>query len=440
MAKDREHGPAQTAHAPYGIGYRSLKTSAARPRVSAGAIGLATLLLAIFASVAAAKVPADVVRAEDRFETVGAKERLAEVLAKVDASNARQLIGHARWDALVQERAPGILASPDHATFAARLNDMIHETGQSHFHYMTDRDWGYWHARSAFRRSATSVAVAHIGLFPERIEGKWFARGVFEGSPAEAAGVRVGDELVSVDGKPYAPIHAFTGREDANVTLRVRRKPGLLLNLVVAPKKQRIFTAMQRAIIDSIDVRAHDGVTYAFAHLWTTLGKGREYRKLLQLQEEVDALLLDMRDGYGGYWQTAIDFLLDDAPEGWEKPVVILTAEGTRSAKEIIVNRARDAGRATLVGTPTPGAVTSVGAIERVGDDAVLMTPGKRFHLEGNPTVPDLLIERQLPYSAGRDPQMQAALDILAAKVRERREAPPFKPAEPEGKTQVPAP
>lgn len=440
MESDQHRRSPRSERTPRQFRKRARRLTARRARLLACASCAATFLLPTSAPVVAAKLPADIVRTEDRFETVGARERLADVLAKVDASNAPQLIGRDRWDAIVKHRAPAILASPDHATFAARLNDMIHETGQSHFHYMTDRDWSYWHARSAFRRSGEPVAVAHIGLFPERIDGKWFARGVFEGSPAEAAGVRVGDELVSVDGEPYAPIHAFAGKEDTEVTLRVRRRPGLLINLVVTPKKQRIFAAMQRAIIDSIDVREHNGVTYAFAHVWTTLGKGREYRKLLQLQKEVDALLLDMRDGYGGYWQTAIDFLLGGAPEGWEKPVVILTAEGTRSAKEIIVNRARDAGRATLVGTPTPGAVTSVDAIERIGDDAVLMTPGRRFHLEGNPTLPDVLIERELPYAAGRDPQLQAALDILTAKVRERREPPQPEPTERDGETQVPAP
>jgi C-terminal processing protease CtpA/Prc len=93
---------------------------------------------------------------------------------------------------------------------------------------------------------------------------------------------------------------------------------------------------------------------------------------------------------------------------------VILIADGTRSAKEIVVDAVQTAERAPLVGTPTPGEVTSVGAIRRVGRDGLLMLPGQTFSLEGNPTKPDYPVSRDIRHCAGADPQLRKAKQVLA--------------------------
>ena len=97
---------------------------------------------------------------------------------------------------------------------------------------------------------------------------------------------------------------------------------------------------------------------------------------------------------------------------------MILIADGTRSAKEIVVDAVQRAERAPLVGEPTPGAVTSVGAVRRVGKDGLLELPGQTFSLEGNPTLPDYPVKRDLPYCAGADPQMRKAKQVLTKLIR----------------------
>ena len=177
--------------------------------------------------------------------------------------------------------------------------------------------------------------------------------------------------------------------------------------------------AVQRAISKSVRVVDLDGRDVLYMHAWTLLG-GREYRRLLEMQDEVDGLLLDFRDGFGGTWAAASSFLLSgeneqpNASSHWHKPVVILIADGTRSAKEIVVDAVKQAGVAPLVGTPTPGHVTSVGGVRRTGPDGLLMLPGMRFDLEGNPTHPDILVERDIRYCGGRDPQMRVARMLLS--------------------------
>ncbi len=363
-----------------------------------------------------------------RFRSAATPARLNEVLRAIDDSNAPSLIGSGRWSALVAQHREAIESARSHALFAAAVNHLIADAGVSHFAYYTDEDWDYWHLRSTFGDGSPSERVDHIGIVPQRIEGRWFVRGILEGSVANDSELRVGDELLTVNGLAFSPIDAFRGTAGRTTRLRVRRRPGLIYNIDVRPIREPLYDAMQRAIIKSIAVVEHHGLLFAYLHGWTLLGRGKEYEALAKLQDDVDGLLLDYRDGFGGTWQRAERFLVgsgDDRrgpsrPPTWIKPVVILTGDGTRSAKEIVVDAVKRTGRAPLIGEATPGHVTSVGGVVAVGEDGLLLLPGQKFSLEGNPVVPDFPMDREIRYSAGADPQMALAKEVLAGLVRQR--------------------
>jgi len=353
------------------------------------------------------------------FTEQNAAARFDKFLELVGHSNAPKLVGRERWRELVDKFRPALLRANTHEAFADGVNALIAASGVSHFCYYPDSSWGYWYMGSVFG-DADKFRVAHIGVFPQRIDGRWFARGVFEGSPAERAGVLVGDELVSVDSEPYRPLQSFRGKGGQTVVLRVQRHPGRYVDLEVTPVVEPLSRAMERAITKSIRVVNYEGHRFAYLHGWTLLGKTPEYGKLLELEPEVDGLLLDYRDGFGGNWGSASKFLVGNGKgkpgrSTWQKPVVILTADGTRSAKEIVVDRVRRRGRAPLVGLPTPGNVISVGGVRRVAKDAIVELPDHRFSLEGNPTIPDFLVARTIPYCAGEDVQLDAAEAVLEA-------------------------
>jgi len=355
---------------------------------------------------------------EDRFCADRAGARFERILELVADSNAPALVGRERWHELVAKHRPNIVRARTHEQFARRVNDLIVESGTSHFQYFPDSDWSYWHLASFFG-DEDRYEVAHIGLYPKRIDGRWFVAGVFEGSEAQRAGILVGDEIVAVDGAPYAPLASFRGKAGTTVTVRLQRRPGEFHDVGVTPVEESLYQAMQNAIVASIDVLERSGRRIAYMHGWTLLGGAHEYRMLRKLQGEVSGLILDYRDGYGGHWGAAERFLLGrdgggSADNAWTKPVVILTGEGTRSAKEIVVDSVRRHARAPLVGLPTPGQVVSVGGVRRIGDDAFLELPGQRFRLEGHPTMPDFLVERVIPYCAGDDPQLDAAQALLS--------------------------
>jgi len=369
------------------------------------------LVLPAFAS----KVPADT--CTGRFTPECAAKRFDRFVELAEASSAPSLIGEARWRELVAAYRPKVISAKTHEQFADGVDALIRDGGISHFDYVPDYDWSYWHLASFFGEE-NKYEVAHIGLFPEKIDGRWFARGVFEGSVAQKAGILVGDQIVAVDGRPYAPIASFHGKEGTAVTVRVQRKPGEFHDFEVTPVKESLYHAMEHAIMASIDVLEVEGRRIAYLHGWTLLGATAEYNALRDLQDEVAGLILDYRDGYGGHWASAIRFLV--GPEGkperrqWRKPVVILTGSGTRSAKELVVDAVRRHARAPLVGLPTPGNVISVGGVRRLGEDALLELPGVPFRLEGHPTMPDFYVERSIPYCAGDDPQLDAAKALLS--------------------------
>ena len=58
------------------------------------------------------------------------------------------------------------------------------------------------------------------------IDGKIFVTDVYDGGPAARAGVKAGDEILSVDGKPFAEIGMFKGRNAASAILTLRREAG----------------------------------------------------------------------------------------------------------------------------------------------------------------------------------------------------------------------
>lgn len=371
----------------------------------------------------------------DRFETIGAARRFARIVERVRDSNAPDLVGHKKWTSLVAKYRESIVACTTHEAFAQAVNHLIEESGVSHFHYYTSDDWSYWHVLATFGDDDESAHVAHVGIFPERIGDRWFVRGIFEGSPADRTRIRVGDELVTVDGAPFGPIKSFQGKEGQTVDLALRRKPTLLYHVEITPIKESLYAAMQDAILKSIRIIESDGHRFAYVHGWTLLGRSREYDKLTKLQDTVDGLLLDYRDGFGGTWGRALRFLLgrrkandsERTNPGWRKPVVILTDDGTRSAKEIVVDAVQERNRAPLVGEPTPGHVISVGGVRRVGQDSLLVLPGEAYQLEGHPTNPDYFVTRDIPYCAGVDPQLEKAKEVLTL-IIERQSLPRLNP------------
>jgi carboxyl-terminal processing protease len=132
--------------------------------------------------------------------------------------------------------------------------------------------------------------------------------------------------------------------------------------------------------------------------------------------KNTDALILDLRDGFGGRpYGFAEPFLRRSE----RRPLAVLINGGTRSAKEVLAHEFKKKGRGTLIGSTTAGHVLGTWPI-RIADWAYLEIPMTEVkldgvRLEGRGVDPDVEVPRESDAS-GRDLILEAAMVHLEGK------------------------
>jgi carboxyl-terminal processing protease len=283
------------------------------------------------------------------------------------------------------------------------------------------------------------IEVPDIGVWWTRIDGRWFVGGVLDDGPARAAGLVLGDEVVAANGRAFQPVAAFAAGPGTPVALRVQRSRGAPpRTITVEPRRVRPQAAFRSAIAASARIIEHRGARIAYVRVWSWAGA--EMQDALEQaisdldRERPTGFVIDLRDGWGGaspdYLRIfdphvpVIEFTERGAPSQRvdhhiHVPAVVLINGGSRSGKEAIAYGVKKHRLAKLVGERTAGAVVA-GGIFCLGDGAVLYLAGSAVTLdgevvEGKGVEPDVAVPFDLRYAAGRDRQLEAALDLLGA-------------------------
>jgi carboxyl-terminal processing protease len=325
---------------------------------------------------------------------------------------------------------------------------MLAELGVSHTGRYLPGEVAYYELLDIFARDEFTpqleamfedgeVAYTGIGVVPRRQGGRTFLAAVYHGGPAARAGLLVGDEIVSAEGATFDPVASFAGRDGTPVALEVRREAGGPTFVVeVVPERIRPNAFFLDALRESMQVIEHEGRSFGYARVWSYAR--RDYHSLLTQElargrlAEVDGLVLDLRGGWGGARPEYAELFVGGGPimtyagrDGrerlanfrWRRPVVVLVDEGTRSGKEVVTFGLQRQG-VPVVGTRTAGALLG-GRGYLLGDGSLLViavsdvrVEGER--LEGVGVRPDVEVPFALPYAAGADPQLEAALAELA--------------------------
>ncbi|MGB0715634.1 MAG: PDZ domain-containing protein, partial [Phycisphaerae bacterium] len=208
-----------------------------------------------------------------------AAQRLDLILQTIDASRLPALVGKDQWQHIVKRHQQPVLWSANQSEFHSRVNRMFDDAGISHFDYFGPSDFSLWHLRGAFPKVRIADGrVTHVGLFPEEHGGRWFVRGILEGSPASKAGILVGDEILTANGKPYEPFVHIADREGEPVRFVLARKEGEIYTTTMTPIRESLYHALQVAIMRSIRTEEFRGRKFAYVHVWTLLGKGKEFK------------------------------------------------------------------------------------------------------------------------------------------------------------------
>jgi carboxyl-terminal processing protease len=352
------------------------------------------------------------------------------------------------WEA-VGDKHRGVYAeAKTDAERSAAINAMLGELGVSHTRHFTKEQPAYyqlvdifsWPLRHDIPKyfSGGAVTYSGIGIFTKKIDGKTFISGVLAGLPADTAGLRVGDEIISADGSSFEPVGSFRGKEGEAVALAIRRDAdGPVTTIAVRPQRIKPDDAFESAMRDSAHIIEANGRRIGYIHVWSYAGRSFQEILVEALSDgklkDADALIWDLRDGWGGAQPS---FLRIFDPHGptmtlserngdtemvgfrWHKPVVLLTNNGTRSGKEVLTYGFKKNGYGEVVGEPTAGALLAARAfllsdgsllILAVNDVAV---DGER--LEGKGVVPTIEVPFELPYAAGKDPQLNRAISVLS--------------------------
>jgi carboxyl-terminal processing protease len=271
----------------------------------------------------------------------------------------------------------------------------------------------------------------------------------FEGKPAARAGLKSGDIVLAVDDTAIEKMSVFEavalirGPAGSIVQLTIKRA-SLEEPFIVEIVRQRIeIPALESRILD-------DDIAYLKLFQFNTQAASQVKAALRSLlAEEPRALILDLRNNPGGLLDVAIEvgsqfvgegsILVERLKDGQDKeypargdglatdiPLVVLVNGGTASASEIVAGAIQDNGRGILIGKKTFGK-GSVQLAHQLSDGSELrvtsaywFTPGRRA-IHGEGLIPDIEVDMtEEDIEAGRDPQLQRAIEYLQGLTDER--------------------
>lgn len=275
-------------------------------------------------------------------------------------------------------------------------------------------------------------------------EGRIVIVAPLNGSPASAAGLLPEDVIMAVDGE------AIDGLSLTDVVMRIR-----------GPKGTTVVLTIERNITETLDVSiTRDVITVPSTEIEVKeTGSGslgyialnqfgantaREVEEGVRsvLEQEVEAIIIDVRYNGGGYLDRAVEmtslFLqqgkvvsvkrrdrdpehhyVNGRPLDTEIPLVVLINEGSASASEILAGALQDHDRATLVGKKSFGKGTIQEVFDLPGGSSLRVTTARWFTPNGTDlgkegVSPDIEVDRTLEQlQAGEDPQLDAAIEWL---------------------------
>ncbi|MCA0361190.1 MAG: PDZ domain-containing protein [Armatimonadetes bacterium] len=340
-------------------------------------------------------------------------------------------------NALLTKYGPIASAAKSNEEFAATMRSMIAEFGDSHFDFVTAEDQGFAMMANIVNTRGmgrgTTPQLPNIGAWFKRDTGGFRVMMVLNDSPAAAAGLEKGDLVTTIEGNPFTPVKSlqpFVGKSVKLTFVRGTETKSVQVTPIEQLPYQMFYTATQK----STKIIERNGKKIAVFRPWTMVDiqisdmLGIFVRQ--GLAGRSDALIYDLRDGFGGRPEGFFELFF--APDyelawglgsvtskqrtGYDKPMVVLTNEGTRSAKEVVSAIFKKSKRATLIGQPTKGDVLGTFP-QMIGDWGILEIPMVDLAFEGermekNPVQPDISVKDD-PFRPG-DEQFEAALDHLS--------------------------
>jgi carboxyl-terminal processing protease len=216
----------------------------------------------------------------------------------------------------------------------------------------------YDHAEAERVRRETEGDFKGIGVIFRRPTERGQVLFPLAGTPAWDAGVQVGDTFISIEGEPIAGLDedAFRNRLRADgrteLHVRLRDLDGVERDVVLRPRVLLDPTVRHESVVDPAR-----GIGYLCIRSFTHRTTEEFDAAVERLQAQgARALIVDVRNNYGGVLDAAVDIARRFVPSG-----TIVSAEGRieRFEHEAVPSAARLAGLAVVVLTDGESASAS---------------------------------------------------------------------------------
>jgi carboxyl-terminal processing protease len=348
------------------------------------------------------------------------------------------------WSAARERYLPDATRASSEEALASIINSMLSELHASHTRYYTPHEPEYYQLSDIFagalRRRGLERAFPGgrpgIGVLSRLdMQGHSVITGVIEGTPAQQAGLLAGDVIVFADGAQFQPVQSFRDKIGKEVVLGLRRA-GAFMQISATP----VDIVPNKMFLDGLKASARiiraNGRSIGFVHVWCYAGSvyQRTLEHLLSQSplNDADALIWDLRDGWGGAIPEYLDLFNTRAPTmqvtdrngaselrnvKWRKPVAMLVNGGTRSGKEVLAYGFKKYRLGEVIGSRTEGAVLAATAFLIGGGLLLLAVEDVRVdgeRLEGVGVAPTIEVQAD-PASMGLgDPQLDRAIAVLS--------------------------
>lgn len=269
-----------------------------------------------------------------------------------------------------------------------------------------------------------------------------------KGMPAEAAGIKAGDKIVGIDGESTGQMNI----DDAIAKIRGPKETSVSFTIIRDGEGEPLEISVMRDTIDipTINTRlVGENENIFVIELYNFSGASANLFKdaLREFAEsEQTKLIIDLRGNPGGFLEAATDIaswflpqgkavvIEDFAGNGENKAyrskgygvfesgydIAVLVNGGSASASEILAGALRDHGKAILVGEQTFGKGSVQELIHITPETSLKVTVARwltpnGISISAEGLTPDYEVPlTQEDFDAGRDPQLDKAIEVLS--------------------------